>query len=123
MELGRHRQKKPTNHCKYAELSHTMDQTDLPKLKPPPLKISVIIPTYNRHKCVMRAVQSVLDQSIPPHEVIVVDDGSTDQTAQLFVSCDPRIQYIVKENGGVSSARNRGIQDSSGDWIAFLDGG
>lgn len=86
-----------------------------------PPRISVVIPTYNRKDIVMRAVNSVLQQSFAPYEVIVVDDGSTDQTAQLFTTCDARIRYITKKNGGVSSARNRGIQEALGDWIAFLD--
>ena len=69
----------------------------------------------------MRAVSSVLEQSLTPHEIIVVDDGSNDGTSELFASVDARVRYVEKGNGGVSSARNRGIQESTGDWVAFLD--
>lgn len=85
------------------------------------IKISVIIPTFNRAEQVPSAVRCVLEQTLPPHEVIVVDDGSTDGTAAALAPMIDRIRYIKTENHGVSAARNRGILEATGDWIAFLD--
>ncbi len=82
---------------------------------------SVIIPTYNRAGQVTVAVQSVLAQSEPPDEVIVVDDGSTDGTAEALAPFMERIRYVRKANGGASSARNLGVILAKGEWIAFLD--
>lgn len=83
---------------------------------------SVIIPTYNRADLVARTVQSVLNQSFVNFEVIVVDDGSTDNTANI-IKCinDVRISYIFQENQGVSAARNLGVSVSKGKYIIFLD--
>lgn len=84
-------------------------------------RISVVIPTYNRAAQVTGAVRSVLAQTLPPAEVLVIDDGSTDGTAAALAPFADRIRYISKPNGGVSAARNRGIMEATGDWIAFLD--
>jgi glycosyltransferase involved in cell wall biosynthesis len=84
-------------------------------------KTSVIIPTYNRETSVPVAVRSVLEQTCAPIEVIVVDDGSTDETEVALAPYMGRIRYIKTENRGVSAARNRGILMAMGDWIAFLD--
>ena len=86
-------------------------------------KISVVIPTYNREKTILRALHSVLDQSYGIYEVIVVDDASTDGTDKLVESIkDERIKYIkLEKNGGPSNARNRGAQLATGEWIAFQD--
>jgi glycosyltransferase involved in cell wall biosynthesis len=84
-------------------------------------KISVIIPTYNRCELLQRAVLSVLKQTRPADEIIIIDDGSTDGTPELIPKKYPRIQYSWQKNTGVSAARNTGIEKSSGDWIAFLD--
>lgn len=84
-------------------------------------RISVVIPTYNRSGQILTAVESALAQEVPVHEVLVVDDGSTDDTATRFPHRDPRVRYIRKANGGASSARNAGIMAAEGDWIAFLD--
>ncbi|MGJ8677698.1 MAG: glycosyltransferase family 2 protein [Akkermansiaceae bacterium] len=83
-------------------------------------RISLVIPTYNRKDKVVRAVQSALAQTYPPYEILVIDDGSSDGTRELLENRSD-IRYIYKENGGVSSARNLGIQESAGEWIAFLD--
>ena len=84
--------------------------------------ISVIIPLYNKSKLVRRAIDSVLRQDYQDFEVVVVDDGSTDDSARYVRSYqDSRIHYIYKENGGVSSARNFGFEKSQGEWIYFLD--
>ena len=83
--------------------------------------ISVIVPTYNRAQQLPRALDSILCQSCSPKEIIVVDDGSTDETSALMTSEYPEIVFIQQQNTGVSSARNVGIKRASGDWIAFLD--
>lgn len=86
-----------------------------------PLKISVIIPVYNGEKYITRAIESVLNQTRPADEIIVVDDGSTDQTKQILESYADRIKFKVVPNGGPAFARNEAIAMSSGDWIALLD--
>ncbi len=84
-------------------------------------KISVIIPTYNRAAQILGAVTSALAQTLKPFEVLVIDDGSTDETAEVLTPVIDRIRYIKTPNGGVSAARNRGILEASGEWVAFLD--
>ena len=85
------------------------------------MDISVIIPTYNRKNTLPRAVESVLNQTYRPIEIIVVDDGSTDGTKEWFSEMYPLVHYIYQVNSGVSSARNTGINSARGDWIALLD--
>jgi len=84
-------------------------------------RVSVIIPTFNRALLVARAVESVLNQSRPPGEVIVIDDGSTDGTAGVLARDFPQIKVLQLPGRGVSAARNHGIQSADGDWIALLD--
>ncbi len=86
-----------------------------------PMRISVIIPVYNREIQIRQAVDSVLQQTRPADEIIVVDDGSTDATPDVLESYDDIIYVVRQENQGVSSARNRGIEHASGNWIALLD--
>jgi glycosyltransferase involved in cell wall biosynthesis len=84
--------------------------------------VSVIIPTYNRAHYLTQAIQSVLDQSYQDFEIIVVDDGSTDNTREVMDSFkDPRLKYFYQENQGVCAARNNGINVSEGEYIYFLD--
>jgi glycosyltransferase involved in cell wall biosynthesis len=83
--------------------------------------VSVIIPTFNRAQWVCEAVESVLSQTMPPDEVIVVDDGSTDETSQALRVFDGKITIVSQENRGVSAARNTGIRRSTGVFIALLD--
>lgn len=83
--------------------------------------VSVIIPTYNRADLVCEAIQSVLDQTYQNFEIIVVDDGSTDNTRKALQPYMDRIQYIYQENSGHGAARNTAIRASRGQWIAFLD--
>lgn len=84
--------------------------------------ITVVIPTYNRRHVIERAVHSVLGQGMARLELIVVDDGSTDGTAELLANIeDPRLSVIVQANGGVCVARNTGITAASCDFITFLD--
>lgn len=84
--------------------------------------ISVIVPLYNKGSKVCKTIDSVLRQKYKDFEVIVVDDGSKDDSADYVLKyTDCRIRYYYKENGGVSSARNYGIKVSSGEWLIFLD--
>jgi glycosyltransferase involved in cell wall biosynthesis len=84
--------------------------------------ISVIMPAYNAGRYITQSINSVLAQSFNNYELIVVDDGSTDDTVkQVLAISDPRIILITKKNGGVSSARNTGIKAACGVYIAFLD--
>ena len=85
------------------------------------MNISVIIPTYNRKHSLSRTLDSVLAQSFQPFEIIVIDDGSTDGTADWLKSNYVSIKSISQSNQGVSSARNIGIKQAEGDWIALLD--
>jgi len=84
-------------------------------------QVSVIIPTYNRANFLIDAVESVIAQSYQDFELLVIDDGSTDNTKQLLTSYKKRIRYHFQENRGVSSARNLGMQLTSGQYVAFLD--
>lgn len=84
-------------------------------------KVSVIIPTYNRAEYVTQAIDSVLAQTYTDYEIIVVDDGSADNTKEVLLPYMDRIRYIYQENAGASAARNKGIKAAKGDWIAFLD--
>lgn len=90
------------------------------------MRISAVIPTYNRAHTVARAVDSALEQTFALHEVIVVDDGSRDGTAGVMArygdrSQSPPVRYLRQDNAGPAAARNRGIREAAGDWIAFLD--
>jgi glycosyltransferase involved in cell wall biosynthesis len=83
--------------------------------------ISVIIPTFNRRQFIAEAVNSILSQNIDALEIIIVDDGSTDGTQEALDHYMKDIRYIYQENRGVSAARNRGVRESRGDLLAFLD--
>src|SRR5579859_1065276 len=84
--------------------------------------ISAIIPTYNRRPYLGRAIQSILSQSIAPDEILVIDDGSTDGTADYLRKEFPGVIRLVEQtNAGVSAARRRGLLEARHDWIAFLD--
>jgi glycosyltransferase involved in cell wall biosynthesis len=87
---------------------------------PSPL-ISIIIPTYNYGKYLPVALESCLQQTYKNLEIIVIDDGSTDNTREIVERYGDRIVYIFQENAGVSAARNRGIESATGDFIGFLD--
>jgi glycosyltransferase involved in cell wall biosynthesis len=88
-----------------------------PKSQP---DISVIIPAFNRAHTLPKALDSVLSQTLKPREIIVVDDGSTDETNAVLANY-PGLCIISQDNRGVSAARNVGIEKAGGDWIAFLD--
>jgi glycosyltransferase involved in cell wall biosynthesis len=84
--------------------------------------VSVIIPTYNRSKLVRQTINSVLAQNYKDFEILVIDDGSTDNTKQTIAEIkDDRTKYFYKNNGGVSSARNLGLKNAQGQFICFLD--
>lgn len=84
--------------------------------------ISVVIPLYNKERSIENTLNSVLNQSFEDFEILVINDGSTDNSANVVKNvADNRIRLIEKKNGGVSSARNLGIQEAKYDWIAFLD--
>lgn len=83
--------------------------------------VSVVVPTYNAAAYIGMAIDSVLAQSFKDVEVIVVDDGSVDDTAAVMSRYGPPIRYLRQENSGVAAARNRGIKESSGRYVAFLD--
>ena len=85
------------------------------------MTVSVIIPTYNRKNIVENAIRSVCAQSFSDYEIIVIDDGSTDGTNEYLESLNLPIKIVSKQNGGVSSARNIGIRNAKGKYIAFLD--
>lgn len=86
-----------------------------------PPRVSVVIPAYNSAQYLGEAVQSIFDQTFDDYEIIVVDDGSTDNTRDLVESYGGRVRYVHQENGGASKARNRGIAEARGAYIAFLD--
>lgn len=83
--------------------------------------VSVVIPSYDRAYIVGDAIQSALDQSYANIEVIVVDDGSRDDTEAVVRRFDDRVRYVRQENAGVCAARNRGLQESRGEFVALLD--
>jgi glycosyltransferase involved in cell wall biosynthesis len=85
------------------------------------MKISVVVPTFNRAYTLKRCLDSILSQSLPALEVLVVDDGSTDETGKLLATYQEKISVFKIENSGVSAARNFAIKRAKGDWIALLD--
>lgn len=86
-----------------------------------PIQFSVIVPNYNNGATLARAIESILAQDYPAHEIIVIDDGSGDDSAAVVASFGPRVRYIFQENAGVSAARNHGARVATGNWLAFLD--
>jgi len=84
--------------------------------------ISVIIPLYNKEAIILQSLRSVLNQDYEDFEVLVVNDGSTDCSVEIVRQIeDPRVRLIEQSNAGPSAARNRGIRESNGDWLCFLD--
>lgn len=86
--------------------------------------ISVIVPVYNAEKYLPKCLESILSQTFTDFELLLIDDGSTDNSSKIcdnYASKDNRIRVFHKENGGVSSTRNRGIKESQGKWIVFVD--
>ena len=88
-------------------------------------KISVVVPAYNIAPWISRTLDSLLAQTHDNLEIIVVDDGSADGIRDILTAYTdryPNIRAVYKENGGVTSARLRGVEEARGDWIAFMDG-
>lgn len=88
-------------------------------------KISVIVPVYNTEKYLRRCIDSILAQTFTDFELLIIDDGSTDDSPAIcdeYASKDARIRVFHKENGGVSSTRNVGLNNARGEWICFVDG-
>jgi len=85
------------------------------------MNISVVIPTYNRVELLKRSIDSVINQTIKPFEIIIVDDGSNDGTEAMVKKKYDSLKLIKQKNKGASAARNSGIKASSGEWICFLD--
>ena len=83
--------------------------------------VAAVIPTYNRATLLARSIDSVLAQRRPPDEIIVVDDGSSDNTEEVVRAYGDALIFVQKRNGGVSSARNAGVKESRADFMAFLD--
>src|SRR5262245_9212309 len=83
--------------------------------------VSVIIPTFNRSKLVVNAIESVLCQTYRDYEIIVVDDGSTDNTAEALTPYMDRTRYVFQANLGTSAAKNTGLRLARGKWISILD--
>jgi len=91
------------------------------KVSAPHPRVSVIIPTYNRAGLISQAIDSALRQTFGDHEVIVVDDGSTDETAAVVRAYGDRVRYVWTPNGGAGHARNVGMAHARGDYLTFLD--
>jgi hypothetical protein len=87
----------------------------------PRMRISVVIPTYNAPARLRATINSVLAQTVPPHEIVIVDDGSTDCTKAVCAAFGDTIIYLAVTNGGQQRARNIGVERATGEWIAFLD--
>ena len=86
------------------------------------VSICVVILAYNVADYIARAIDNVLAQTLQPDQIIAVDDGSTDNTAQIIKSYDPKVTYIYQQNAGVAASRNKGILNSNCNWVTFLDG-
>ncbi len=84
-------------------------------------KVSVIIPTYNCYRYITQTVESVLEQTFTDYEIIIIDDGSTDNTHPVLEPYLDKINYVYQTNRGVAAARNRGLEMAQGEFIAFLD--
>ena len=84
-------------------------------------RVSVIVPTYNRGQYIAQALESVFAQTFRDYEIIVIDDGSTDNTQEILKNFEGRIRSLYQENQGISKTRNRAIKESTGEFIAFLD--
>jgi len=85
------------------------------------IDISVVVPAYNAADTIQRAINSVMDQTYPARETIVVDDGSRDETVEVVRAYGSAVRIVCQKNAGVAAARNRGISESNCAWVAFLD--
>ena len=88
------------------------------------MKVSIIVPIYNTDFRIHRCIESIMHQTFTDYECLMVDDGSDKPTANIvdsYAKCDPRFVALHKKNGGVSSARNYGIEHAKGTWLVFVD--
>jgi len=92
--------------------------TNIPSAQP---QITAVIPAFNRARTIGRAIESVLAQTYQPAEIIVIDDGSVDGTADVVAAHSDRVRYVFQTNAGASHARNRGVERAGTPWVAFLD--
>jgi glycosyltransferase involved in cell wall biosynthesis len=86
-----------------------------------PARVSVIIPAYNAGACIAEAIESVLDQSYPHYEIIIVDDGSTDTTKDVLEAFADKVTFIKQKHRGAAASRNAGIERAGGNYLTFLD--
>lgn len=87
-------------------------------------KVSIIVPVYKAEKYLNRCIDSILAQTFTDWELLLIDDGSTDRSGDIcdeYAKKDTRIRVFHKENGGVSSARNLGLDSAQGEWVTFID--
>ncbi|MCF6342538.1 MAG: glycosyltransferase [Bacteroidales bacterium] len=108
-----------SNLLKHPEKYATQDQEAAAHFEKP--LISIIIPVFNGEQFIREAVENILDQNYPAIEIIIVDDGSTDNSKKVIDELPVDVRYFHQPNAGPASARNRGIRDVSGDYVAFLD--
>jgi glycosyltransferase involved in cell wall biosynthesis len=85
------------------------------------LDVSVVIPAYNAARFIAMAIDSALSQASPPKEILVVDDGSNDNTQAIVSQYEKKVRYLYQPNAGPAAARNLGVREAKGEWIAFLD--
>jgi glycosyltransferase involved in cell wall biosynthesis len=85
------------------------------------VKVNVVIPVYNAHDVIRETIETVLAQTWKDYDIIIVDDGSTDGSGAIVREFGDRIRHVRQENSGVARARNRGIAESAGEYIALLD--
>jgi glycosyltransferase involved in cell wall biosynthesis len=96
-------------------------ESSAPRQPAPSDSVSAVIPCYNAERFIGETIQSALGQSHPPLEIIVVDDGSTDRSAEIAQAFGSPVRVMRQENQGESCARNKGVAEAQGDWVAFLD--
>ncbi len=85
------------------------------------INFSVIIAAYNAEKTIKKAIESILNQTYSAYEIIIIDDGSTDETKTQVKQFGSKVHYLRQENAGVSAARNKGVESAKGEWVCFLD--
>src|SRR4051812_26283844 len=113
--------KQDSSSRKYCNSSRQPTLISLKSFPMAALRVSIVIPTYNRAALVGRAIESALRAASPGDEILVVDDGSTDGTEAALASFRDRIRFITAPHRGAGATRNRGIAEAGGDLIAFLD--